>query len=86
MKRESFKESIFECLERIEEKVNRISIPLMVNGISKVDNVANEISLLFEQNDDNPKINLMCGNVEAYEAVVRKQVILIGQTCMKGQN
>lgn len=85
MKRESFKESIFECLERIEEKVNRISIPQLVGGNSNVDNIANEISLLFEQNDDNPKINLMCGNVEACEAVVRKQVILI-QTCMKGQN
>lgn len=51
MKQDEFMESIYGCLERIENKVNGLSMPQSVDGNSEADNRANEIALQeFKQN------------------------------------
>lgn len=51
MKSEEYIESIYGCLERIEDKINRLSIPQSANGKSEVNNVVSESSLLEVKQD-----------------------------------
>lgn len=45
MKQEEFMESIYGCLERIENKVNGLSMPQSVDGNSGADNSANDAAI-----------------------------------------
>ena len=45
MKSEEFMESIYGCLERIENKINGLSMPLPTDGNSETDNGANGVAL-----------------------------------------
>lgn len=45
MKQKEFMENIYGCLERIENKVNSLSIPQSADGKSQVGNSANETTL-----------------------------------------
>ncbi len=53
MKNDDFMESIFGCLERIEDKVNGLSNPQTVNNNTEVDNSANEAALQEVKQDLN---------------------------------
>ena len=45
MKQEEFMESIYGCLERIENKINGLSMPQSAGGDAEADNSANEVAL-----------------------------------------
>ena len=51
MKNEEYIESIYGCLERIENKINGLSIPQSANGKSEVNNGVSESSLLEVKQD-----------------------------------
>lgn len=51
MKSEEYIESIYGCLERIENKINGLSIPQSANGKSEVNNGVSESSLLEVKQD-----------------------------------
>ncbi len=53
MKNDEYIESIFGCLERIEDKVNGLSNPQTVNNNNEVDNSANEAALQEVKQDLN---------------------------------
>lgn len=67
MKQEEFMESIYGCLERIENKVNSLSISQSWNGNSEADN------------KDNNKIRQMRKDEENYEEAVRRRAALAKQ-------
>lgn len=52
MKNEEYIESIYGCLERIENKINGLSIPQSANGKSEVNNGVSESSLLEVKQDE----------------------------------
>lgn len=45
MKQEEFMESIYGCLERIENKINRLSMPQSAGGDAEADSSASEVAL-----------------------------------------
>ena len=45
MKQEELIESIYGCLDRIENKINCLSVPQLENKVSELNNIVNEESL-----------------------------------------
>ena len=45
MKQEEFMESIYGCLERIENKINGLSMPQSAGGDAEADSSASEVTL-----------------------------------------